>query len=77
MTISTVRVALPDGGVATRRTARTYTHVICARGWRADDWGALVPVRWAGRSDLARKQVVDLERRGYTGVVAVPVPDRS
>ena len=39
---------LPDGTVATRTTARTYSHVFAIHN--AEGWGALA---WAGRLDLA------------------------
>ena len=39
---------LPDGTVATRTTARTYSHVFAC--YNGEGWGALA---WAGRLDLA------------------------
>ena len=47
----TLTCTLPDGGVATRTTARTYSHVIAC--YDGVDWGALA---WAGRLDLAMNQ---------------------
>jgi hypothetical protein len=47
---TTLTATLPDGVIATRTTARTYTHVVCVQ--RQDStWGA---VQWAGRYDLAQ-----------------------
>ena len=47
----TLTCPLPDGTVATRTTARTYTHVFAIHN--AEGWGALA---WAGRLDLAFNQ---------------------
>lgn len=48
---------LPDGTVATRTTARTYSHVFAIHN--AEGWGALA---WAGRLDLALNQRSRWER---------------
>jgi len=55
---------LPDGGIATRTTHRTYTHVIASRKgdskWRAEGW--------AGSITLAKKRLAAEQsdvRRGW------------
>lgn len=58
----------------TRRTDRTYTHVVLVRRNRrnpdvAPDWKAYA---WAGRPDLAEKQRKDALRI-YEDAVAVPI----
>lgn len=52
---------LPDGTVATRRTARTYTHVVISRTTYTDGTGGQWHAHgWCGRLDLAQKQVAKL-----------------
>lgn len=56
-TKATLTVTLPDGTVATRTTARTYTHAVItsADGY----WGVIA---WCGRYDLAQKQLEHFTR---------------
>lgn len=64
---------LPDGQAVTRRTARTYTHVVASHttytdgtstGWHAHGW--------CGRPELAQKQVAKLQGSCTAGA-EVPV----
>lgn len=48
---SKLSVTLPDGTVATRRTARSYTHVLAVLNTE----GVWVAYNWCGREDLAVK----------------------
>lgn len=52
---------LPSGEIVTRRTARTYTHVVARKVTYADGtttgWSEM---GWCGRPDLAEKQVAKL-----------------
>lgn len=47
-------VTLPDGTIATRTTARTYTHVIANQHYQTGDWFVST---WCGSLKLAQKRV--------------------
>lgn len=55
----TLSVTLPDGTTATRTTARTYSHVVCAE-LRLNGEVTLTAPKWCGRPDLADKTAAQL-----------------
>jgi len=46
----TITATFPDGTVVTRKTARTYTHVVASKGNIHQG-----NIRWCGREDLMLK----------------------
>lgn len=51
MAKQTLKITIPNGSIATRRTERTYSHAVAvewADGWKVE--------HWCGRLDLALKQ---------------------
>ena len=60
---TTLTVTLPNGELAKRKTARTYTHVVCAKSWAYS---------WASSLELAEKALKST--RGMVGeFTIVPV----
>lgn len=70
----TYNATLPDGRIVTRTTDRIYTHVIAVINdspfSTRQNWGAAA---WAGRPDLAEKDVAKYSKWNFTRVVAIPV----
>jgi len=66
----TLTATLPDGGVATRTTARDYRYVLAVR--EDGGWGA---AQWSSRRDLAEGYITWWKNRGapFTEYRVVPV----
>jgi len=64
----TLTATFPNGDQVTRRTHRTYTHVVRAycTGWRTDkpDTEFCFFEKWCGRFDLMQKQVRNAKNSG-------------
>ena len=56
MARTTLTANLPDGTTATRRTERTYSHVVAVGSTTADGTTTWAAWAWAGNFDLAEKQ---------------------
>lgn len=64
-----------DGHTVTRKTDRTYTHVITGR--RPSNWtepGKLEAITWCGRPGLAMKKANSREVRAYDDVQIIEIP---
>ena len=66
----TLTATFQDGTVRTRKTARTYTHVV-----RAFDNEIPFFLTWCGRPDLMRNQVEQAKKRGATRIDVAEVND--
>lgn len=58
-----------DGTVHTRKSPRTYTHVVLTSG---NEDGPLGVFGWCGRPDLAEKKAAEARRWGKQRVEIVP-----
>ena len=66
----TLTATFQDGTVETRKTARTYTHIV--RAFHNE-----IPFffTWCGRTDLMRNQVKQAKKRGATRIDVAEVND--
>jgi hypothetical protein len=74
------KVEGPDGSIFTRKTDRTYTHIVIGRGLPKNanpDRQGWEVVGWCGRYDLAVKKQGSREGRWYTEtrIIEVPQPE--
>lgn len=73
---TTYTATLPNGEVVTRKTERTYTHVVVSEVTYQDGEPRFSNCTWCGRPDLAQKQVA-LWERNWQKQVGVPFMSRT
>jgi len=58
---TTYTATTPSGKTFTRKTERTYTHCVVVEFVRSNGERSFTDPAWAGRPDLAKKQVTKLQ----------------
>lgn len=62
MATATITVTLPNGEIAKRRTARTYTHAVVVERQKPDGTITYGKPEWAGRLELAQKNAIKRDK---------------
>lgn len=74
MTKTTFTATLPNGEIRTRKTERTYTHVVVVESHYADGRVSFTKGEWAGRLDLAQKNAAKLEQAKARYMASTSLP---